>query len=90
MDIGIVPQNVLCTVPVVYIEIDDSDTCQPVGGGRMFCGKGNCRIQAKPHGFVAFRMMTGRTHSNESAVGVTRHDEINRGTGSANGMRGSF
>ena len=69
-NVRIIPKNVLGTVPVVHIPIDDRDTARaPLP--RVMCGDSGVVEEAKTHGAIARRVMTGRANKRHAEVRFT-------------------
>src|SRR5687767_7429241 len=70
----ILPENILRAVTMMDVPIDDEDVFHAVLDLSIPCGDCGIVEQAKSHGVVRRRMMTGRTDKRESSTaGFSKH-----------------
>ena len=74
----IVPDQILRAVAMMHVEIDDGHAVNPGQGQGMFGGDCHIAKQAKPHGFLLFRVMARRADGAKGVVGLPLHHHIHR------------
>ncbi len=79
----LVPEQILCAIAVMHIEIHHSNAVQPMPFHRVARCDCNCAEQAKAHRCRGFGVMTGRTHRDESVPDCTCQHQIYGSTGPA-------
>ena len=79
-------QDVLGSVAVVDVEVEDADAVQS-GGPRLQHGDGDGAEVAESHGVIAGRMVSGRTHQAQGGFALAGEFEgPKRGADSASGV----
>ena len=81
------PEDILCAVAVVNIEIDDGDALGAVLGAGVEPGDGGVGEQAEAHGAVGLGVMAGRAHLAEGVGGFAADDGVDRGETGADGAQ---
>jgi hypothetical protein len=67
VDVGLVLNQRLCSVPVVNIPIDDQDSLEPMLLAGVVGGERDIAKETEPHGAVVDRMVPRRPDSGEAA-----------------------
>ncbi len=77
-NLGTFVKDVLRTVAVVHVKVDDQNFGQVMSGSGMMSGQSNIVEKAETHAPRRRGMMTWRTHQTERVLAVPLDDGIDR------------